>query len=100
MKFFDYLNDAQINLRRSKLRTGLTVSALIIGTLTLSLTPAFTDGIRAYLNTQLHAYGQPNVFNIRVGATKTKTSDSGVAVYKEGRQATSSGGDERGPVYT
>lgn len=101
MKFLDYVNDAQVNLRRAKLRTGLTVSALIIGTFTLSLTTAFTQGIRAYLNTQLHAYGQPNVFNVRVGATKPQTSSSGVPVYQPGRQATSGGGgDAKGPVYT
>jgi len=98
MKFLDYVNDAQINLRRSKLRTGLTVSALIIGTLTLALVTALSQGIRSYINTQLTAYGQTNIISVRVGATKTAASNSGVPEYQEGRQATSGG--DRGPTYT
>ncbi|HEY2004559.1 MAG TPA: ABC transporter permease [Candidatus Saccharimonadia bacterium] len=101
MKFLDYVNDAQVNLRRAKLRTTLTISALIIGTLTLSLTTAFTQGISAYINTQLHAYGQSNIVNVRVGSTKTQTSSSGVPIYQDGRQAATSGGGEgKQAIYT
>ncbi len=82
MKFFDYVNDAQINLRRAKLRTSLTVTALIIGTFTLAMTTAFTQGLSAYLNTQLHAYGQADIITVAAGSQSVPTSSAGVPEYQ------------------
>jgi putative ABC transport system permease protein len=102
MRIPDYIATAQTNLLRTKLRTFLTVFAFVIGTFTLGMTTAFSQGLKAYLNTQLNAYGQANIINVEVGATKTQTSTSGIPYYQEGRQSQSatSRGEGKSAIYT
>jgi putative ABC transport system permease protein len=94
-----YIKTAQTNLLRTKLRTFLTVFAFVIGTFTLAMTTAFSQGLSAYINTQLDAYGQPNIINVGVNTASTPTSTSGVPYYQANRQAADSGGGEN-TIYT
>lgn len=92
MRLPDYVTTAQTNLLRTKVRTFLTILAFVIGTFTLGMVTAFTQGLRSYLNTQLNAYGQQNLINVSIGKSVQQTSSSGVPYYQPDRQATISGG--------
>lgn len=86
---------------RTKVRTFLTVLAFVIGTFTLGMVTAFSQGLRSYINTQLHAFGQPNVITVGVGASAAKSSSSGVPYYDPNRQASTTGGPrDSGITYT
>lgn len=90
MRFLDYITTAQTNLLRTKTRTFLTVLAFVIGTFTLGMVTAFTQGVRAYLDTQLSAYGQPNLVSVSVGKSTQQASSSGVPYYQADRQTAAS----------
>ncbi len=92
MRLPDYIATAQTNLLRTKVRTFLTVLAFVIGTFTLAMVTAFSQGLRSYVNTQLNAYGQPNVIRVSLGSTPSQASSSGVPYYQSNRQATVTGG--------
>ena len=64
MKFIDYVRTAQTNLTRSRLRTVLTVLAILVGTFTLTLTTALGEGIRTYVDQQIRARAQPDTAEI------------------------------------
>ena len=100
MRLPDYIATAQTNLLRTRLRTFLTVLAFVIGTFTLAMTTAFSQGLRSYINTQLHAYGQANIINVRVGSTKNQSSSSGVPYYQPARTASLSGRGGEKVTYT
>lgn len=53
MRITDILSLSSKNLLRSKLRTFLTVSAVVIGSFTLSLTNGVGNGVKAYIDHQL-----------------------------------------------
>ena len=91
MRVIDYAATAQTNLLRTKLRTFLTVLAFVIGTFTLAMTTAFSQGIRAYVTTQIEAYGQPDVITVGVGSNAQQMSSSGVPYYLPSRQLSSVG---------
>ncbi len=57
MKFRDIFLTANGNLRKSKLRTFLTSSAVFIGALTLMLTTGVGYGLRTYVEEQVNAAG-------------------------------------------
>lgn len=57
MKYFDIVRTANANLRKSKLRTFLTISAVFIGSLTLMLTTGVGAGLKTYVNEQVNAVG-------------------------------------------
>lgn len=99
MRIPDYITTAQTNLLRTKLRTFLTVLAFVIGTFTLGMTTAFSQGLRSYINTQLAAYGTPNLVMVSLASTNQQSSASGVPYYQTGRQSAGVGhGDAT--VYT
>lgn len=100
MRLPDYIAMAQTNLMRTKLRTFLTVFAFVIGTFTLAMTTAFSQGLRSYINTQLHAYGQTNIINVGVGSTATQSSSSGVPYYQPNRTASVAGRGEAKVTYS
>ena len=60
MKFIEYLKTGSINLARSKARTALTVTAIVVGTFTLAMVTALSQGVRHYIDAEIQAYGQPN----------------------------------------
>src|SRR5215469_11637844 len=92
MRAIDYISTAQTNLARTKLRTFLTVLAFLIGTFTLSMTTAFSQGLHSYINTQIGAYGVPNMVEVGLASTTQQSSSSGVAYYSQGRQTADVGG--------
>lgn len=57
MKYADIVTTANTSLRKSKLRTFLTISAVFIGTLTLMLTTGVGAGLRTYVEEQVSAVG-------------------------------------------
>ncbi len=60
MKTLDIIRTANSNLLRSKTRTILTILAIIIGTITLTLTVAIGNGAKDYINNQIKAVDIPN----------------------------------------
>ncbi len=61
MKYRDIILTANGNLRRSKLRTFLTVSAVFVGAFTLLLTSGLGAGLKAYVTEQVNAVGAENL---------------------------------------
>lgn len=64
MNLLDLIRIANGNLFRSKLRTFLTISAIFVGALTLTLTFALGEGASQYLNRQLGNVSAPGVFYV------------------------------------
>jgi len=93
MRIPDYINTAQTNLMRTKTRTFLTVLAFVIGTFTLGMTTAFSQGLRSYIDTQIEAYGTPNMIMVGLASNNQQSSTSGVPYYQSGRQTA---GESRG----
>ncbi|MDO8530461.1 MAG: FtsX-like permease family protein [bacterium] len=80
MKIIDIIKMSQRNLLRAKLRTFLTVAAIFIGALTLSLTNGLGSGIRAYVDEQLGNIGAKETLVIAVKQEFNPLSDE-VRVY-------------------
>jgi putative ABC transport system permease protein len=99
MRIPDYITTAQTNLLRTKVRTFLTVLAFVIGTFTISMTTAFSQGLRSYVNTQIGAYGQPNVIQVGLASNTQQTSSSGVPYYVASRQVAGTAGNKREGVH-
>src|SRR5437660_579604 len=76
MKILDIVKISQKNLLRAKLRTFLTVAAVFIGALTLSLTNVVGSSIRAYVNEQTGNVGAKDTLVVRMKQTINPTSDS------------------------
>lgn len=64
MRFRDIVLTANSNLRKSKLRTILTILAVFIGALTLMLTTGVGAGLKSYVNEQVNAVGAKDVMII------------------------------------
>lgn len=64
MRTLDILSTANSNLRRSKLRTFLTLLAISIGTFTLALSLGLGQGVRNYISSQLGDYKDVNVYQV------------------------------------
>lgn len=64
MRTIDILSTANGNLRRSKLRTFLTLLAISIGTFTLALSLGLGQGVRNYITSQLGDYKDVNVYQV------------------------------------
>lgn len=95
MRIPDYISTAQTNLMRTKTRTVLTVLAFVIGTFTLGMTTAFSQGLRTFINTQISAYGQSNLITVGLGSTTQQSSPSGVPYYQAGRSASQGRGETK-----
>lgn len=61
MRLIDIIATAGSNMLRSKVRTFLTISAIFIGALTLTLTNGIGSGISSYVDRQLGNLGAENV---------------------------------------
>lgn len=64
MRVIDIAATANGNLRRSKLRTFLTLLAIGIGTFTLALSLGLGQGLRNYISSQLGEYKGMNLYQI------------------------------------
>lgn len=100
MRVIDYIATAQTNLRRTKMRTFLTVTAFVIGTFTISMTTAFSQGLRNYIDTQIAAYGTPNMITVGLASKPAQSSSSGVPYYQTGRQVADQRGGHGGVTYS
>lgn len=65
MTLSDIFLTASANMGRSKLRTGLTIIAIFVGALTISLTTGIGAGVSAYIDQQLGNLGSNNVLTVR-----------------------------------
>jgi putative ABC transport system permease protein len=65
MKISDILGSATSNMARSKARTALTIIAIFIGSLTITLTVGISSGISSYIDKQLGSVGAENVLIIQ-----------------------------------
>jgi putative ABC transport system permease protein len=93
MKFWDLVTTAQNNLLRSKVRTTLTVLAVLIGTTTLQLTTALGEGGRTYIDQQVRAKAQPDTLFISAKSSSSAPNPNNVPEYQE--NATKSNGESR-----
>lgn len=91
MKTLDILRTASANMMRSKLRTILTIIAIFIGALTLSLTNGIGSGVSAYIDQQLGNVGAEDLLIIQ-GKSEDPFSGSGPQKYEEGTSSTNVGG--------
>lgn len=64
MRSLDLISTANSNLRRSKLRTFLTILAISIGTFTLALSLGLGQGVRNYITSQLGDYQNVNIYQV------------------------------------
>jgi putative ABC transport system permease protein len=77
MRLLDTLQMAQSNLVRAKLRTALTVIAVFIGALTISLTNGVSNGAKQYVNEQLGNIGAEDTLIIQAKQDVVPGFDSG-----------------------
>lgn len=93
MKVLDVITTANHNLWRSKLRTLLTVLAIIVGAFTLTLTNSLGAGVQSYLDRQLGSVAAPGIFFVA-----PKMDSNPFAVSNEPKEydpAKTQGGDVR-----
>jgi putative ABC transport system permease protein len=86
MKFLDIVKISQKNLFRAKLRTLLTIGAVFIGALTLSLTNGLGNGVKAYVNDQLGNLGAEDTLIARVKQTQQNPVSTEVSEYNPDRE--------------
>jgi putative ABC transport system permease protein len=92
MKLKDIILTANANMLRSKLRTVLTIIAIVIGSFTLTLTNGIGSGISTYIDKQIDNLGASNVLLITAKTPSTMTT--GPQKYDPGKTL---GRAERGP---
>lgn len=73
MKNVDIIKDAAKNTGRSKVRTGLTVTAIVIGAFTLTLTNSVGTGISSYIDNQVGSLGNADVISVFKPAEEAKS---------------------------
>lgn len=92
MNAIDLVRTAASNTFRSKLRTTLTVLALVIGAATLALTTALGAGVSDYVTKQVTSLGASDVLLVsKAGATSTSTSGTGPQKYDPNTSTASNG---------
>ncbi|HUY85053.1 MAG TPA: FtsX-like permease family protein [Candidatus Dormibacteraeota bacterium] len=105
MKSIDLLQTASSNMLRSKARTLLTVIAIFIGAMTITLTNGIGTGIKSYLNRQIGNLGATNVMMIQLtdkNAPGPGSASSAPAAYNPQQKTQASGmrGEVRQLVMT
>jgi putative ABC transport system permease protein len=91
MNALDIAKTAVANSLRSKLRTTLTVLAIFIGAFTLTVTSAIGTGVSNYIDTQIGAFGAPDVLSITATAEDAAPATEGPAAYEPDKAT--NGGD-------
>lgn len=74
MKWMDLIQTAGSNLLRNKVRTILTVLALVIGAVTISLTLGINTGVNRYIETQLNQVGNENILMVQAESNNDSSS--------------------------
>jgi putative ABC transport system permease protein len=83
VKFSDLIKTASSSMLRSKLRTFLTIIAIVIGAMTITLTNGIGTGIKSYLNKQIGNLGATNILLVqhKQPSDRLNTNNSGPALY-------------------
>lgn len=96
MNFIDLFQTASSSMRRSKARTFLTIIAIFIGAMTITLTNGIGTGIKSYLNRQVGNLGATNVLQIQLtdktSAHGPSSATSTPAAYNPNQKTAISGG--------
>lgn len=98
MNLRDILRTASSNLWRSKTRTILTIIAIFIGALTLSLTNGIGSGISSYINRELGNIGAADALSVT--PVSQDTTSSGPKKYDSNRVVSNSLRGPSIPVLT
>ena len=81
MRTTDIAASAVRSTFRSKLRTSLTVTAIVIGAFTITITNGLGTGINAYINDTVAAIGAENVLTVTKTPDTSNETDEGVRQY-------------------
>lgn len=82
MRTVDLVNTAVANTVRAKLRTTLTVLALVVGAFTLTITTALGAGVSTYIETQVNAFAADDVLLVQAQTDATLQAEAeGPAVW-------------------
>ena len=87
MKYRDLVGTANANLRRSKVRTFLTVSAVFMGALTLMLTTGVGAGLKSYVDEQVAGVGAEDAMIINMARSSENPLSSEVKEYDPNKKA-------------
>ena len=71
MKSLDVVGTALTNTLRSKMRTVLTVVAIVIGAFALTLTSGLGSGVNKYVSTIVEGYGDDSQMYVMAAADPT-----------------------------
>jgi putative ABC transport system permease protein len=77
---------SQTNLSRAKLRTALTIVAVVVGTFTISVTNGVSNGVNAYVNKQLGNVGVNNAFVVQAKSSHPNPLSNTVEEYDPNRR--------------
>src|SRR4051812_7661268 len=86
MKISDIIKTSQTNLVRAKLRTALTIIAVVVGTFTISITNGVSNGVNAYVNKQLGNVGVDNAFVVQAKSLNQSPVSTSVDEYDPNRK--------------
>lgn len=95
MNFIDLLQTASSSMLRSKARTFLTIIAVFIGAMTITLTNGIGTGIKSYLNKQIGNLGATNVLTIQLNNTASSgpsSATSAPVAYNSNQKIAAIGG--------
>ena len=76
MRTVDLARTAVSNTFRSKLRTTLTVLALVVGAFTLTITTALGAGVSTYIETQVNSFAADDVLLVQAQTDATVAADA------------------------
>jgi putative ABC transport system permease protein len=92
MKLIDIIRTSNANLRKSKLRTFLTASAIFMGALTLMLTTAVGFGIKSYVDEQVGSVGAKDKMIVQAAQEAGNPLGAEPKEYDESRRIDASAG--------
>ncbi|MDB5186077.1 MAG: putative permease [Candidatus Saccharibacteria bacterium] len=87
MNYRDIILTANGNLRKSKLRTFLTISAIFIGAFTLMMTSGVGYGLRSYVDQQVAGVGAEDALFITMARSQENPLSSDVKEYDPNKKA-------------
>jgi putative ABC transport system permease protein len=99
MKFTDLFLTASSSMFRSKVRTLLTIIAIFIGAMTITLTNGIGTGIKSYLNRQIGNLGATNVLTIQLTNKNSPgpgSANSAPNAYNPNQKTAASSGNHGG----
>lgn len=94
MNLRDLIQTASSSMFRAKARTFLTIIAIFIGAMTITLTNGIGTGIKSYLNKQIGNLGATNVLTIQLtptGQSGPKTAGNAPEAYNPNQKTLVSG---------